>query len=448
MNAIIGLTYLLLRDTADPRVSAQLEKVLGAAGQLQTLLEDILALSRIESGPVQLEQTEFTAEQVLSAVVAMVSTPAAAKALRLETELAANVPRILVGDPNRLRQVLLNFATNAVKFTDQGEVRFSVTVTEVRQDAVILRFTVADTGIGLSEEQLARLFQPFEQLESGASRRFGGTGLGLALCRRVAELMGGQVGVASRVGQGSTFWFEAPFGVGARDATAVPDGLDRAAALAAGFVAGTGRRVLLADDNETNLEVAAALLRMQGYEAELARDGSEAVTSAGRGTFAAILLDLQMPRQDGLEAARVIRAMPRHAATPILAMTASVFEEDREACLAAGMNDLVAKPIDPKHLAAVMQRWAPLAAAAPPGDGVADAASGRPAPGTPPLSDAREQLLQLRRLVEMDDLAARDLFHALAPEAAGSRHRELGRLLEAFDYEQAGVVLADLLGPD
>jgi CheY-like chemotaxis protein len=445
MNAILGLTYIVLRDVTDPRLRSQLEKVLGSAGQLQTLLEDMLALARLEGGPVQLDRAEFMPEQLLDSIAGLVSTPAAAKALRLETEVAADVPRILAGDVGRLRQLLLNFATNAVKFTDEGEVRFAATVTEVRDDAVVVRFTVMDTGAGLSDEQRARLFRPFEHSSSDTSRRYGGAGLGLALCRRIAELLGGHLGVTSRLGHGSTFWFEAPFEVSAHGAMAALDGAAHAQPEVAPVARDAGRRVLLADDNETNLEVAATLLRMQGYEVELACDGSEAVSVAGRDPFAAILLDLQMPRLDGLEAARAIRAMPQHAATPILAMTASVFEEDRQACLAAGMNDLLAKPVDPSHLATVMQRWAPLATVQRQRASVGKSQPSLTAASPMTAGEARAQLLELQRRVGADDLSARSFFLALSPAALGDSHAELKRLLEAFDYEQAGQLLAGLL---
>ena len=233
--------------------------------------------------------------------------------------------------------------------------------------------------------------------------------------------------------------------VAAHGTTVALDDVAPARSEDAAVAGNAGRRVLLADDNETNLEVAATLLRMQGYDVELACDGSEAVTGAGNGPFAAILLDLQMPRLDGLEAARAIRAMPLHARTPILAMTASVFEEDRHACLAAGMNDLLAKPVDPAYLATVMQRWAPLVTVPR-----QRATIGRSQP--PPAvasavtrDDARAQLLELQRRVMADDFSARSYFLALSPAVIGDSHSELGRLLEAFDYERAALLLASLL---
>ena len=356
MNTIIGLNHLLLREVSDPAQRIQIDKVLGAAHHLLALIDDVLDLSRLEAGQVRVAMSDFTAEQVIGAVTSLVSTQAAVKGIALEVAIATAVPRILRGDAGRLQQLLLNYATNAVKFTDSGHVRFSVNVMERTDDQVVLRFVVADTGMGLNDDQRKRLFHAFEQVDGSVSRRFGGTGLGLAICLRLAQLMNGQVGVESEPGRGSTFWFQAPFAIGRGDPRIPPSGTGATPGMPP--YAGS-RRILLVDDNTLNLEVGESLLRLEGFDVDLARDGIEAVERAANGAYAGIIMDVHMPGMDGLEATRAIRRLAGHASTPIIAMTASVFEEDRRACLDAGMSDMLAKPVDPAHLSAVLARWIP-----------------------------------------------------------------------------------------
>jgi two-component system, sensor histidine kinase and response regulator len=452
MNTIIGLNHIMLRDVAEPRLRQQIDKVLGAAEQLLGLIDDVLDLSRLEAGQVTLAHGDFSPRQVVEGVCALVASQLDGKGLELRVEIAPAVPRTLRGDANRLRQLLLNFATNAAKFTERGHVRFGVSCTaRAGEERVWMCFEVGDTGIGMTTEQAARAFHAFEQGDGGVARRYGGTGLGLALCQRLAQLMGGRVSVKSEAGRGSTFSFEAPFerGVGAstpESSDAQPDtGSHRA------LDPEVSRRVLLVDDNLLNLEVADALLRMDGYDVEVAHDGVEAVERARERGYAAILIDVQMPRMDGLEATRRIRQVRRHAATPIIAMTASAFEEDRRVCREAGMNELVAKPVEPSHLSRVMARWAPL----PTPEGAAkdtvehSAGSPAPAPVAPPLVAGRDrlQLLELQRLVEADDFTVREYFRTLPRHVTEPLHAELAAALEAFDHERAGTLLASLLRP-
>jgi signal transduction histidine kinase/CheY-like chemotaxis protein len=438
MNTIIGLNHILRRDVDDPSVRAQIEKVLAAAEHLLGLIDDILDLSRIEAGQVTLAAQDFSPAQVVAGVVGLIASQAAQKGLEVSIDLAPDVPPLLRGDAQRLRQVLVHFATNAVKFTERGEIRFVVRLAGRSDDHAVVCFEVADTGIGLGEDQRRRLFQTFEQGEGGIARRFGGVGLGLALCLRLAQLMRGEIGVESQLGRGSTFWFKVP--LSQADPTQ--------ASSSAGPVRLPGtpspRRLLLVDDNDLNLEIAETFLRLDGYEVEVAHDGLEAVAKARSQAYGAILLDLQMPRMHGLEAARILRTLPEHSATPIIAMTASVYDEDRRVCLEAGMNDLIPKPIEPRELSRVMRRWVPshVQAAAP--DRATGAVSATP-PAAAATDDGIGQLRALQRLVANDDISAKDFYRAMSRTAAGPLDVELGRLLERFDYERAGALLARLL---
>ncbi|MFG6485533.1 PAS domain S-box protein [Roseateles sp. BYS78W] len=361
MNAILGLTHLMARDAADPLLGGRLAKLDTAARHLLQLINDILDLSKIEAGKMVLEETEFGLGELLDNAIEMVAPRARSKglALRMDTDHA---PLRLRGDPTRLSQVLLNLLSNAVKFTERGEIGLFVRLLRSDGSRRLLRFEVSDTGIGIAPEAQVRLFQAFEQADSSTSRRFGGTGLGLALTRHIAELMGGEAGVDSHPGEGSRFWFTAWLGVGA-DALPTPQARGSTDPQAQQGAL-RGRRVLLAEDNPVNQEVAAELLRVMGLEVDIVGDGQAAVEAALAGGHALVLMDMQMPGVDGLEATRRIRAAGL-TDLPIIAMTANAFSEDRRACLDAGMDDHIAKPVDPGLLQATLARWLPQAATPP-----------------------------------------------------------------------------------
>ena len=491
MNAIIGMSHLALKSGLTPRQHDYVSKIQQAGQHLMGVINDILDFSRVEAGKLRIDPRPFVLDQVLGGVIDVVNHKASAQGLELICDVAADVPPNLVGDALRIGQILINYANNAIKFTEQGDIGIVVRVQEQQGDRVLLRFEVRDTGIGLSADQMERLFQSFQQADTSTTRRYGGTGLGLAICKSLAELMGGEVGVRSQLGQGSTFWFTVPLlrGAPARALLPAPDlrglrvlvvddnahaaivlaemlqsmsfdvqqvhsgaealaALQQAAVQAKPFdlvvldwqmpgmdglelgrrigeldlpqlphrvmvtafgredvlrsaqrqgieevlikpvsasvmfdtlmqVLGEGQgadadprmgaaqacpalqgaRVLLVEDNELNQQVARELLQEAGVQVDVAANGQEGVDLACRHPYDLVLMDMQMPVMDGLEATRQLRADPRLAGLPIVAMTANALDADRQRCLDAGMNDHLAKPIAPARLWEALQRW-------------------------------------------------------------------------------------------
>ena len=503
MNAIIGMSYLALGTQLNPQQKDYVQKIHQSGQHLLGIINDVLDFSKVEAGMLQIETSDLLLEDLMNDVATLVAEKAAQSQLELVIDVASDVPNALVGDPLRLRQILLNFASNAVKFTEAGEVAIMVRVSERTDKEVLLHFAVSDTGIGLSDEQMGHLFQSFQQADASTTRKYGGTGLGLAISKQLAELMGGAVGVQSAIGKGSTFWFTARLGVGetaqavrsprpdlrgkrvlvvddnehartalhgmlqnmgfeatqaasgqaaletlaacapfdvvlldwqmpgmsglqaaqkmrersARDQTGAPgsprlamvtaysrdDLVKQASALGItevlskpvspstlfdslmrligderspnalkpiahcadstgapgpkGFQGLQGMRVLLAEDNLLNQQVACELLAEVGVQVQVAGNGRIAAEMAAREHLDAILMDMQMPEMDGIDATRTIQALPDWPGTPIIAMTANAMTADRTRCLDAGMVDFVAKPIEPEQLFKTLLRW-------------------------------------------------------------------------------------------
>ena len=355
LNAITGMAHLLKRGGVTPRQSERLDAIDAAGRHLLEVINAVLDLSKIEAGKFTLEETALSVSEVVGHVASLVYDRAQAKNLRLMVE-SSDLPPRLLGDATRLQQALLNYAVNAIKFTQQGSVTIRTRIAESAAASLLVRFEVEDTGIGIEPDARRRLFSAFEQADSSTSRQYGGTGLGLAITKKLAGLMGGDVGLESAPGLGSRFWFTARLKrpPAAGEAIAAVPNQSAEQQLLREF---SGRRILLAEDEPINREITMELLSYVGLVVQVAVDGQEAVELAQREPFDLILMDMQMPNLDGLQATEQIRRLPVGQHLPILAMTANAFAEDKAHCLAAGMNDFISKPVSPKVLFETLLRW-------------------------------------------------------------------------------------------
>jgi signal transduction histidine kinase/CheY-like chemotaxis protein/HPt (histidine-containing phosphotransfer) domain-containing protein len=357
MNAILGLTHLGL-DAAPEKQREYLSKINDSAELLLNILNDLLDFSKIEAGKISLESVSFDLHEVMGRLSSIFGAQARGKHLDFTVQIAPKTPRYLRGDPLRLGQVLINLTNNAIKFTERGSVTVNVAPAEENGDKITLRYTVEDTGIGLKPEQQAGLFQAFSQADSSTTRKFGGTGLGLAISKRLVELMGGEIAVDSEYGRGSVFSFSAPFGRGKGHASISLPETDLRRAINQGDLDRLrGARVLVAEDNAVNRQIIGELLKNAQLEIVIVENGLEAVETARHRSFDLVLMDIQMPVMDGLRATRELREIPQFTDTPIIALTANVFQTDIEQCLAAGMNDHIGKPVKLDELFSKLGRW-------------------------------------------------------------------------------------------
>ena len=431
MNGVIGLTSLLKDTALSPTQQAYVEGIRTSGDALLTVINDILDSSKIEAGMLQVESIDFELHSMVESTLQMFAEPARRKQLSLAAVVDADVPAVVCGDPNRLRQVLTNLIGNAVKFTTEGSVRIRVANMPRRGELGSIRFEVHDTGIGMSPEVLDRVFQPFVQADTSTTRRFGGTGLGLAISKRLVELMGGMIDVTSQVGRGSTFWFAVPLHTAADavhhdlplldthtagyEATSLPVWSDvPARPAAATVVLGNGTRILVVEDNPVNQAVARGMLEGLGYSVDLASDGLEALDAIDRRSYAVVLMDCQMPRMDGFTAtAEIRRRQSSTSRIPIIALTAYATEGERERCLDAGMDDYLSKPVSKPDLARALARWTNERDTAVPEVAV----SAGPANSTTQEIDL-ERMAGVRE--EMGDEGLRELVDMLLTDVAGS----------------------------
>jgi PAS domain S-box-containing protein len=438
MNAVMGLTRAVLDMPLEPQQRDYLNKVHASSRILLNVLNDVLDFSKIEAGQLQIESVGFEPRMPVDYALDLFGEAARDKNLAVVCDMAGNLPHRVQGDPYRLGQILCNLLSNAIKFTERGEIRISVQVNDCQPGGECrLRYAIRDTGIGIPPEKLGTLFRPFTQADTSTTRRFGGTGLGLAISKQLAQLMGGDIVVESAPGRGSTFALTIPIRLAVEAAGEMPP-------VAAPDKAQLGgRHVLLVEDNTLNQLVATTFLQRMGVQVAVANHGGEAVEYVRTQPVDMVLMDLQMPVMDGFEATRQIRALPQGAHLPIVAMTAAAMQHDKEAALAAGMDDHIAKPIEPEVLVAALMKWL---AGRPQPEGVA-------APQVPMMPDAAGLQAALPAfnldtvlfLLDHDAEKLRHLLREFRAEAAADRE-QICAAVEAGDFVTAERVAHKLKG--
>ena len=430
MNAILGFARLSLRHAKDPRQRDRIGKILRAGQHLLGIINDILDFSKIDGGYIRLERIPFAPKALLEHLRDMLADKATGKGLTLLTEADDGLPEVLSGDPLRISQILLNYVNNAIKFSETGTIRVRLRTERGKGGVILLCGEVADQGIGIAPDRMEQLFQPFQQLDASISRRYGGTGLGLAICKELAEKMGGGVGVRSRPGEGSRFWFRVrvePVAPGVR-----PLPLSEPAAVEPSWDSLAGRRVLLVEDDPLNQLIGRELLETAGMQVDLAEDGEQAVAKleqAADGTYAVVLMDMMLPVLDGVSATRRLRRNPRFATLPIVAMTANTSPEDIRLCEQAGMNAHIAKPFEEAVLWRTLTRFLPPAPAA-------DSPAARPDLFDPAV------LQQLRELTTAERFE--EVVRVLLADCEGCCRR-MGEAVQHGDEAALGRAVHDLV---
>jgi signal transduction histidine kinase/ActR/RegA family two-component response regulator/HPt (histidine-containing phosphotransfer) domain-containing protein len=378
MHGILGTIDLLLHSTLDPGQRDYAATIRDSATSLLRIINDILDISKLEAGRMEIEAVAFDFAAVVQQAVELMAPKAAEKGLAIGSRVDPRLRGLLRGDPTRLRQILLNLLSNAIKFTERGRVEVDVECQVLRHGAAVVRIEISDTGVGIAEDAIDRLFTKFTQADDSIARRFGGTGLGLAIAKQLVDAMGGEIGVKSEAGRGSRFWFALRLPIVALESDAGADEQAAAPPAQRHSLSGQGKRILLAEDLRINQIIAVEILKSAQYDVDVANDGSEAVAAARRADYDLILMDMHMPGMDGLEATRAIRALgPPKNQVPIVALTADAIAGAREQYLAAGMDDFLSKPFDRVELFAVVERWVANRAVPSPGD--TDAAATPPA---------------------------------------------------------------------
>jgi signal transduction histidine kinase/DNA-binding response OmpR family regulator len=425
MHGIIGMINLLLQSPLDDRQREHAELVRELTDGLLTIINDVLDVSKLDAGRLEFEIIDLNIAEVVRQVVDLMAPKAVQKNLALRADIDEQARRTLRGDPTRIRQILLNLVSNAIKFTERGSIITKVGCAEVDARRIVLRVEVADTGIGIPSTVIGNLFTKFTQADQSIARRFGGTGLGLAISKQLVEAMGGKIGVESQVGAGSRFWFTLPLPVAATasgDATALPP-------LPAAAKSGRGKRILLAEDVLINQIIAIEMLKTAGYEVDVADNGIEAVDAVEHQPYDLILMDVHMPSMDGLGATRKIRELgPPRGKIPIIALTADAVAGVREQYLAAGMDDFLSKPFNRNELLALVERWT--------ADRIGVTEASAPAPAPAPAPAAPSAVLDTAKIRELESIMSRDEFTQLMHtwlDSTQERVDQIVRLGEAGD---------------
>ena len=430
MNGVLGLSALLLDTELDAKQEKMITAIRESADALIGIVDEILDFSQLQKGQVELEHSSFDMSVLIDGVTALMQPRAAAKALRLESEMRGFRSRRFIGDCGRIRQVLLNFVNNAIKFTESGFVLVSAEAVE-SSGKTRVRLSVRDTGVGIPDESLLRIFTRYHQSDTGSHRSSAGNGLGLAIAKQLVDLMGGEIGVKSEIGQGTNFWMEIDLEPGPEDTLRVADPTGTGDLLIR-----EGVRALVAEDNPTSRMVTEALLKKLSCEVDIAVDGREALQKARSGDYDIVFMDCYMPLMDGFQATQRIRRSPGNEKLPVIALTASVTEEDQTRCLGAGMNGTVAKPIHLSTLARALERWVP----------VSSRRSMRPVSTLPP--PATLDLHMVRQLVSLDDEDddfIQDVMVSYVEQLRDSA-KKLGKALDAGDMDTVRLTAHSIKG--